>query len=123
LEAVDAPTGTSHGSFHDDQALVAAAGVTLVDLDSVQRAPLLADVGHFLSYLSADGAESAREAFLAAYGRRRATGPGVLLFEAASLLRWSALPFRELQPDWPEAVERRVALAEERLRSYRSSPG
>ena len=122
LEALDGPSGTIHGSFHDDQVLVSAAGITLVDLDSVQRGPLLADVGHFLSYLSADGAESAREAFLAAYGRRSAVGPGVLLFEAASLLRWSTLPFRELQPTWPEAVERRVELAEERLRSYESGP-
>lgn len=117
LEAVDAPVGTIHGSFHDDQVLVSETGVTLVDLDSVQRGPLLADVGHFLSYLSADGADAAREAFLAAYARKGATGPGVAVFEAASLFRWSTLPFRELQPDWPEAVERRVTLAAERLRA------
>ncbi len=95
--------------------------MTLVDLDSVQRGPLLADVGHFLSYLSADGADAAREAFLAAYARHAATGPAVLLFEAASLLRWSTLPFRELRPDWPEAVERRVALAAARLDAYDAS--
>ena len=98
LTAVDGPTGTIHGSFHDDQVLVGETGVTLVDLDSVQRGPLHADVGHFLSYLSADGAEDAREGFLAAYARRAAIGPAVLLFEAASLLRWSTLPFRELEP-------------------------
>jgi hypothetical protein len=121
LEAVDVPPGTIHGSFHDDQVLVSESGVTLVDLDSVQRGPLLADIGHFLSYLSADGAEDARDGFLAAYARRGPTGPAVLLFEAASLLRWSTLPFRELQPDWPEAVEHRLALAEERLRTYRST--
>ncbi len=69
LETLDVPAGTIHGSFHDDQVLVSPAGLTLVDLDSVQRGPLLADVGHFLSYLSADGAEAAREGFL---GRVRA---------------------------------------------------
>ena len=121
LAAVGGPSGTIHGSFHDDQVLVSAAGLTLVDLDSVQRGPLLADVGHFLSYLSADGAEDAREEFLAAYARGAATGPAVLLFEAASLLRWSTAPFRELEPDWPAAVERRVALAAARLDAYRSA--
>jgi hypothetical protein len=121
LAAVDAPTGTIHGSFHDDQVLVSGDAVTLVDLDSVQGGPLLADVGHFLSYLSADGADADREAFLAAYARHAATGPAVLLFEAASLMRWSALPFRELRPDWPEAVELRVALAAARLDAYDAS--
>ena len=121
LETLDVPAGTIHGSFHDDQVLVSPAGLTLVDLDSVQRGPLLADVGHFLSYLSADGAEAAREGFLAAYARTSATDPAVLLFEAASLLRWSTLPFRDREPGWPEAVERRVELAEERLREWGSS--
>jgi hypothetical protein len=121
LAAADVPTGTIHGSFHDDQVLVSEGAVTLVDLDSVQRGPLLADVGHFLSYLSADGVDAAREAFLAAYARHAAAGSAVLLFEAASLLRWSTLPFRELRPDWPEAVERRVALAAARLDAYDAS--
>ena len=43
--------------------------------------------------------------------------------EAASLLRWSTLPFRELRPDWPDAVERRVALAAARLDAYDASAG
>jgi hypothetical protein len=120
LADVDVPTGTIHGSFHDDQVLVSRAGVALVDLDSVQHGPLVADVGHFLSYLTADGSDAARDEFLTAYARRDTAGPAVLLFEAAALLRWSTLPFRELQPDWPEAVERRVALAAARLDAYRS---
>jgi Phosphotransferase enzyme family len=121
LAAIDVPVGTIHGSFHDDQVLVSEAGPTLVDLDSVQAGPLLADVGHFLSYLSAEGADAAREEFLGAYARTAATGPSVLPFEAAALLRWSTLPFRALEPDWPEAVERRVELAEARLADYEAS--
>jgi hypothetical protein len=117
LADLDVAVGTIHGSFHDDQVLVSPAGVTLVDLDSIQRGPPPADVGHFLSYLSADGAEDARDAFLDAYARRGRVPPAVLVFEAASLLRWSTLPFRELRPDWPEAVERRVELAEARIHS------
>ena len=40
--------------------------------------------------------------------------PAALLFEAAALLRWSSLPFRDLEPGWPTAVERRLDLALER---------
>jgi hypothetical protein len=35
-------------------------------------------------------------------------GPEALLFEAAALLRWSSLPFRDVEPCWREAVARRV---------------
>ena len=76
------------------------------------------DVGHFLSYLAADGASEAYERFLTSY---RSALPGYvddyLVFEASSLLRLATLPFRELRPDWPRAVESRVELACERLRA------
>ena len=107
-----APT---HGSFHDDQVLVSNTAVTLIDLDGAKMANPLSDVGHFLSYLSAEGASHAYEQFLTSY---RSARPDVnddhRVFEAASLLRWATLPFRELRPDWPQAVERRVELAFER---------
>jgi hypothetical protein len=45
-------------------------------------------------------------------------GPEALLFEAAALLRWSSLPFRDVEPGWREAVARRVELARVRLRDY-----
>jgi hypothetical protein len=41
----------------------------------------------------------------------------VLVFEAATLLRWSSLPFRDLEPGWRAAVARRVELARQRLAS------
>lgn len=75
--------------------------------------PLL-DVGHFASYLTAAGEESARATFLEACD----AGPEALLFEAAALLRWSSLPFRDLEAGWPEAVRRRAALARARLSDY-----
>ncbi|MGH2787835.1 MAG: phosphotransferase [Actinomycetota bacterium] len=119
LAAIDGRASTVHGSFHDDQVLVDESGVTFVDMDQAMQADPLVDVGHFLSYLSAECALEARSRFLTAYeaacGQRR---DDHLVFEAACLLRWATLPFRELRPDWPRAVERRVQCAAERLKTY-----
>jgi hypothetical protein len=103
---------TIHGSFHDDQVLVGEAGVVLLDLDSAAAGDPLLDVGHFAAYLSASGRLAARDRFLAAYGAGRAA----LRHEATALLRWSSLPFRTLEPGWPQAVDRRLDLAARRLR-------
>jgi aminoglycoside phosphotransferase (APT) family kinase protein len=115
----DVPTAqaTIHGSFHDDQVLVGDEGVTLLDLDSAAIGHPLLDVGHFASYLTAAGEDEARGRFLEACG----AGRDALPFEAAALLRWSSLPFRDLEPGWREAVARRVELARERLADYRRS--
>jgi aminoglycoside phosphotransferase (APT) family kinase protein len=119
-----------HGSFHDDQVLVAPdrTRVSLVDLDSIGLGHPLLDVGHFLAYLTADGApEQAHSQFLDAYisaCRARhmvvsaTAARQAALFEAATLLRWCTLPFRELAPDWPIQVEHRLALATRRLAEY-----
>jgi hypothetical protein len=114
LSAVEPRATTIHGSFHDDQVLVGDDGVTLLDLDSAAIGHPLLDVGHFASYLTAAGEETARAAFLEACD----PGPEALLFEAAALLRWSSLPFRDLEPGWPDAVRRRVELARARLAGY-----
>jgi Ser/Thr protein kinase RdoA (MazF antagonist) len=121
LATVRPQANTVHGSFHDDQVLVGDEGAVLVDLDSAVLGHPLLDVGHFLSYLSAAGEAEARARFLEAYGRLRPAGPEALLFEAASLLRWSSLPFRQLEPGWPAAVERRLELALGRLTEYERS--
>jgi aminoglycoside phosphotransferase (APT) family kinase protein len=110
LAALRREERTIHGSFHYDQVLVGDDGVALLDLDSAAVGEPLLDVGHFASYLSAAGEMSARERFLDAW----AAPPSVSLYEAAALLRWSSLPFRDLEPDWPAAVERRIDLALER---------
>ena len=107
------PATTIHGSFHDDQVLVDPHGITLLDLDSAACGDPRLDVGHFAAYLTAAGEEAARERFLHACG----AGPEVLMFEAAALLRWSSLPFRDLEPDWRAAVAQRVDLARQRLAS------
>jgi len=114
LAGVEPASATIHGSFHDDQVLVGDHGVTLLDLDSAAIGHPLFDVGEFASYLTAAGEDEARGRFLEACG----AGRDVLVFEAAALLRWSSLPFRDLEPGWPEAVRRRVELAGERLADY-----
>ncbi len=114
LLAVEPRACAIHGSFHDDQVLVGDEGVTLLDLDSAALGHPLLDVGHFASYLSAAGEDAARAAFLDACRARR----DALLFEAAALLRWSSLPFRDLEPGWREAMVRRVELSRVRLRAY-----
>jgi hypothetical protein len=123
LLAVQDRVSTVHGSFHDDQVLVGEGGVTFVDMDNAMVADPLCDVGHFLSYLSAEPAGRARERFLDAYmatsGR---ASEDYLVFEAASLLRWATLPFRELRPDWQRSVEHRVRCATERLDSVAITP-
>jgi hypothetical protein len=108
LRDVDGDPSPVHGSFHDDQVLVGTDGVVMVDLDSAALGNPLEDVGHFASYLDAGGSHDAANSFLEAYGRARGLTNDVYLFEAASLLRWATMPFRELRPDWPEAVAGRV---------------
>ena len=107
LASVTPRRATIHGSFHDDQVLVGPEGVRLIDLDSAATGHPLLDVGHFASYLSAAGEDAARAAFLEACRAPREA----LLFEAAALLRWSSLPFRDLEPGWREAMARRIELA------------
>lgn len=112
LATLDGGITTTHGSFHDDQVLVGDLGVTLIDMDAAMLGNPLADVGHLLSYLSAEHAEDAYERFLDRYlSARTSAGGNYLLFETASLLRWATLPFREQRPDWPEAIEERVRRA------------
>ena len=118
LSAVQSGPTTIHGSFHDDQVLVGDDGVALLDLDSAAVGAPLLDVGHFASYLSAAGETAARERFL----RACSVPPDVLLFEAVALLRWSSLPFRDLEPNWPAAVERRIDLARHIIGAWSPRP-
>jgi hypothetical protein len=116
LADVKPATATIHGSFHLDQVLVGDY-IVLLDLDSAASGHPLFDVGEFASYLSAAGEDEARGRFLEACG----AGRDALLFEAAALLRWSSLPFRDLEPEWRDKVRLRVELARERYRRSASS--
>jgi Ser/Thr protein kinase RdoA (MazF antagonist) len=122
VAATGGRTVAIHGSFHDDQVLVSPAGATMLDLDSAAAGTAAMDVGHFLSYLSADADADggARAAFLDAYRAADERAPAdAPLWEACALLRWSTMPFRELEPDWPAGVAHMVRLAGERMREHR----
>jgi hypothetical protein len=122
IVSLNGELSTTHGSFHDDQVLVDDDGVVLIDTDGASLGHPSSDVGHFLSYLSAAGADDAYGRFLDGYrSARGSAGCDYLLYEAASLLRWATLPFRELRTDWPEAVVERLLKAQRRLHEYVAS--
>jgi Ser/Thr protein kinase RdoA (MazF antagonist) len=109
-------SGPVHGDFYDDQVLVSDAGVVLLDFDAAGQGNPLLDVGNFLAHLRVRRGERSPRVFLDAYAAvRPEAAEDVPLFEAAALLRIGITPFRWLQPDWPQEVERRVDLAAERL--------
>ncbi len=131
-DAAPGAVGLVHGDFYDDQVLVdgappaehrhgACGSATVIDLDELGWGDAAIDVASFAAHVSAwpavDGraAEAARAAWLdlwpVADGGAEAAR---LRLEAAALLGVALAPFRALWPDWPRAVERRLALAEAR---------
>lgn len=112
---------TSHGDFYDDQALVGESGVAIIDLDELKRGHPLLDVGNMLAHLTSGEARGedvgqARDAFLdASLQHSPHCLSDIAAFEAAALLKLAPGPFRRLEPDWPEGIERIVELAESRL--------
>lgn len=124
LTGVSGRPTTIHGDFYDDQVLVSQAGVVILDLEEVRWGDPALDVGNFLAHQSrwedaSAGAGGARATFLDAYAAHRPEVlPSVLLFEAAALLKLAIGPFRRLEPDWPEGVERLLHLCERRLEEH-----
>jgi len=108
---------TGHGDFYDDQALVSDGGLTIIDLDELRSAHPLLDAGNMLAHLtSGEDVGAAREAFLAETLRHmRYTGADLAVFEASALLRLAPGPFRHLEPDWPDGIDRILSLVELRL--------
>ncbi|MDQ3524476.1 MAG: aminoglycoside phosphotransferase family protein, partial [Chloroflexota bacterium] len=121
LANMDERTLACHGDFYDDQALVGESGVIIIDLDELKLGHPLLDVGNMLAHLTsgeARGADigDARDAFLSASLHHSAhCRSDIAVFEAAALLKLAPGPFRRLEPDWPDGIERIVALAEARL--------
>ena len=127
LGAVVGAEATIHGDFSDNQVFVSDAGIALLDFDVVRLGNPLVDVGNFLAKLSSHredlfgDADSMRAIFLEAYAALRPEArEHALLFEAATLLRRSALyPLKQLRPGWSDEIERLVRLAAQRLEEYR----
>lgn len=125
--AVVAPELTLiHGDCSPDQVLVDGGSISLIDFERAGLGHPLLDVGTFLAHLAVAGGEGidgAAAAFLDAYAARRPTSmAAVHLFAAAALLGLAIGPFRRLEADWPQAVERVVGLAESHLVQARVQP-
>jgi len=112
----DTPRVLVHGDFHPGQVLLGKDGPVLVDLDGAGSGAGAADLGSFLARLHESGApQAAREAFVEGYAERSGRTPERSLLQvatAAALFRRSLFPFRELAPDWPEAIRRRLSQVE-----------
>ena len=113
-------TTATHGDFSDDQVLVAADGVVLLDFDESRAAHPWRDVGNFLAHLALRGDDAARSSFLDGYGLT--DDERLRPFEAGALLKLAVDPFRRLEANWPIGLERRLALARGRLPSTTGRP-
>ena len=122
LASLDDRLTTCHGDFYDDQALVSADDLAIIDLDEMCLSHPLLDAGNMLAHLTVaaargDDVGAARDAFLTAVRRgARWSEVEIALFEALAVLKLAPGPFRRLESDWAEGIERILELAEACLR-------
>lgn len=121
LDSVDCVIATNHGDFYDDQAIVSEEGMSIIDLDEMRMAHPLLDIGNMLAHMRSDPHHpekmaDARDAFLASMQKRVSySDRDVSLFESIGLLKLAPGPFRRLENDWRDGIERIVEMAEESL--------
>lgn len=113
-----APPVLLHGDFHRGQVLVDPAhGPGLLDFDRAASGPAARDLATFSAHLAATAPAATAARAVAAlergYARVRPLPPARerRREEAAALLRVAVLPFRTLDPRWPEAAARLVDAA------------
>jgi hypothetical protein len=110
----------AHGDFHANQVLELDGDMALIDFDEICAAPAALDFSSYVAHLVSgsagdlDAARGAVDDLVAGYGSRPA---GLSWYVSTSILRRSPFPFRFLEPDWPERIERMVADAEAVLAS------
>jgi hypothetical protein len=109
----------SHGDYHGGQLLRQGDGYALIDFDLLAAGPPAYDLANYAGHLvpkeAPDLAFAAGvlDTLVAAYGTRP---PHLPWYLAASVLRRARVPFRNLEPDWPQGVETMVGAAEEAFR-------
>jgi Phosphotransferase enzyme family len=118
----EAPAGVevvpSHGDFHVRQFVEHKGELAVLDLDRMCAAPAALDLATYAADTVAgserdlDVALSVLVELVEAYGARPAH---LHWYLAAELLRRSPHPFRCLEPDWPERIERVLEAAERAL--------
>ena len=112
------PATVVHGDFHRDQVVIDEGRVVIVDLDNAGLGVPLLDVAAFCASRIEQGrASDEDEAFLTGY---RTTGRTVeestlSVAIAHQLFRRAIFPFRDLHPDWPTELLRRLEQVEEIL--------
>ena len=110
------PLGFAHGDLHQGQVLLRADDAALCDFDRACVAPAAFDLATFHAHcVLAAGARGAAfaDTFVAAYARHRELPSPAewAWWRASALLRAATLPFRQLRPDWPQAVHQLVEWA------------
>lgn len=114
-----------HGDLYENQVLVDADRLTLIDLDDVGPGDPLLDAANFSAHLlllATSGAPAAavirryRAELQVASARAFDVAPADLAWrEAYCLLRLVSGPFRVLHPEWPARMAARLTLATEAL--------
>jgi aminoglycoside phosphotransferase (APT) family kinase protein len=114
-----------HGDLYDKQILIDGDRVGLIDLDDASLGRGADDIGLFVAHLeraqllrlrSAERTQELVQTTLAGYRERSGADlPGLDAAVAEGLVRLAHHPFRNRQPDWPEATQRILARAGELL--------
>jgi aminoglycoside phosphotransferase len=123
----DLPLVPAHGDFHEAQILVDRGVVTgLLDVDTFGTGHRVDDLATMIGHLATLAVASPRRRAIEAYARALVehfdslVDPSRLRVAIAGVVLGLATgPFRVLEAHWPEHTDRRVALAEDWLRSAR----
>jgi aminoglycoside phosphotransferase len=118
-----------HGDFHAAQIMVEAGAVTgVVDVDTLgigsRSDDLATALGHLVTLTTMSTDPSSISSYLEHMQdtfERLADPADLRARTAAAILGLASGPFRVFEANWPEAVERRVGLAEQWLASARSA--
>jgi ATP-binding cassette, subfamily B, bacterial len=115
---VESPLVPAHGDYHANQLLEIDGALALIDFDEMCTAAASLDLSSYAAHLVNGGegdiaaASGALEGLVSGYGLR----PHALAwYLSTSILRRSPFPFRYMEPNWPQRIERMVADAEEAL--------
>lgn len=106
-----------HGDLSPDQVLHDGGDdIRVIDLDRAGSGPAALDVGSWLAACASMGLPQLSEPFLTGYTESTGVDDRSLaISEALAQFRAAVDPFRKLRRDWPQAITRRIELAEQAL--------
>ncbi len=120
------PPVSVHGDFYLAQLIDTDGGIGMVDFDEAAMGPAGWDAGNILGHLMYGGSSGTGEfgeAMLSGYneGGGQLSQAEVRVQTGISLMRLAANPFRERNPDWPDEIAAKIALAESMLKPARTT--